>query len=183
MLTGNAIQSEWVRKLEIGLASRLRSAGRSLRVVPILVDRNDASLRPLRDILCIDFSEDYGLALAQLVRALPRIDFDELHNLRQELDGVPFGEYTLLSLLKEASKERVSWKPGPAEDLINAIEPLLSEWDDLDTAYWWLIVYGVLRFTQIDEFWDGDEYYEDSMEFAEIAPRGVALLNELRTEM
>ena len=185
VLTTNALNSPWVTGVEVRLARHLQSQGRAVRVIPILLSTSPGQVNQLQKVNYVDFTdpEGYALALAQLVAELPHRDYDELYNLRQELESLIIEEEkSLLALLKKAAKKKGSWDGYNAEDLVNAIDPILRDYDDLDTAYWWLIVYGVLRFRDIDDWWEDDEYYEDSMQFAEIAPRGIALLNELRTE-
>lgn len=51
----------------------------------------------------------------------------------------------------------------------------------VDLVYWWLILYGVITFDNIDDWTNGEWDYEDSVEYAVFTDRGVVLLNELRT--
>ena len=51
--------------------------------------------------------------------------------------------------------------------------------DELEDVYWWLIVYGVLRFQGIERWWSRKHDWEHSVDFAEIALRGKHLLNAL----
>lgn len=185
VLTPNSLQSAWVTGVEVRVARQLQSRDHQLRVIPVLLARTDSHLQQLRNVLYVDFTDTdkYALSLARLVRGMPEVEYDELYNLRQELRSRSFEGASLLTLLKRAAKKSASsWKYSSAEDLIDAIEPSLYYWETLDAVYWWLLVYGILRFTEIDTWWDEDEWYEDSIEHAEIAPRGVALLNVLRNE-
>ena len=52
----------------------------------------------------------------------------------------------------------------------------------VDDIFWWLVLYGVITFDNIDQ-WnaDGAWYYAGSVEYAVFTQRGVVLLNELRT--
>ena len=53
--------------------------------------------------------------------------------------------------------------------------------DTVDLVFWWLIVYGVITFNNVNEWSsDGTWYYEDSVQYAEFTDRGVVLLNELK---
>lgn len=184
VLTEHAAESAWVTGVEVKLARELQKQGRALRIIPILLSVFEGQDKLLHDVNYLDFTDpqDYALALARLVAELPHRDYDELINLRQELDSLDVEGRTLLALLRRASKKRLSWDGSSAEDLVQTINPMVKSFAVLDAAYWWLIVFGVLRFKGIDEWWDEEEYFANSMEFAEIAPRGIALLNELRTE-
>lgn len=184
VLTEHAAQSPWVTGVEVKLARDLQKQGRALRTIPILLSTFETQDTLLRNVNYLDFTDpqDYALALARLVAELPHRDYDELINLRQELDGLIVEGKSLLAFLKRAARKRLSWDGSTAEDLIETINPMMKSFAMLDAAYWWLIVFGVLRFKDIDDWWDEEEYFANSMEFAEIAPRGVALLNELRTE-
>jgi hypothetical protein len=49
-------------------------------------------------------------------------------------------------------------------------------------VYWWLILYGVITFDNVEEWTSGEWKYTDSVEYAVFTERGIALLNELRGE-
>jgi hypothetical protein len=80
-----------------------------------------------------------------------------------------------------ARARRKPWHQGAnAKELM---APIAKKWRNRTTneAYWWLVVYGIFRFTGIEQFtsdesWDWDE----SIEYVELSLRGVALLNILR---
>lgn len=115
------------------------------------------------------------------VAAPPPSGYDELAQLRKDLNSLKVEKKTLLTLVKTAAKQKQSWNRLTPEDLMGAIDPLLRDYDSLNSAYWYLILYGVLRFKDINGGWKYDTY-RPSMKFAQIAPRGVALLNALARE-
>jgi hypothetical protein len=51
----------------------------------------------------------------------------------------------------------------------------------VDLVFWWLVVYGVITFDNIDQWTDDEWAYEDSQKYAIFTERGVVLLNELKT--
>jgi hypothetical protein len=71
---------------------------------------------------------------------------------------------------------------------VTSVEVLTSaiavhyEHEIVDLVFWWLIVYGVITFDNVDQWSaDGSWDYEDSEEYAVFTERGLVLLNELRT--
>jgi hypothetical protein len=108
--------------------------------------------------------------------------YDELSNLEHELDQRMVGEFTLLDILKKAAGERADWSKRSARNLMSTLErgarDLIND-AELDEAYWWLVVYGVLRFQGIERWWGRKHDWQHSVDFAEIAPRGKHLLNAL----
>jgi hypothetical protein len=183
VLSDNALRSKWVCKVELPLAKRLQSRGGALRIIPVFLSGNVAQVEQLRNINQIDFTdaEGYALGLARLVAALPHAEYDELFQLRKDLNELDIENQTMLALLKKAAKQRGSWDNCTAADVINAMDPYVGDYGWLGSAYWHLILYGVLRLIDINRGWTSGSYAA-SMKFAEIAPRGVVLLNELITE-
>jgi hypothetical protein len=108
--------------------------------------------------------------------------YDELRNLEHELDQRMVGEFTLLDILKKGAAERADWTKRSARNLMNTLQRCAADLinpEELDDVYWWLIVYGVLRFQGIERWWGRKQYWEHSVDFAEIAVRGKHLLNAL----
>jgi hypothetical protein len=52
----------------------------------------------------------------------------------------------------------------------------------VDLVYWWLILYGIVTFDNIDQWTDGEFHYLDSQSYSIFTDRGIVLLNEYRTE-
>jgi hypothetical protein len=110
--------------------------------------------------------------------------YDELRNLEHELDQRMVGEFTLLDILKKGAVERTDWTKRSARNLMNTLQRCAADLinpEELDDVYWWLIVFGVLRFQGIERWWGRKQYWEHSVDFAEIAVRGKHLLNALST--
>jgi len=108
--------------------------------------------------------------------------YDELTHLEHELDQRMVGEFTLLDVLKKAAADRADWSKRSARNLMNTLQRCAADLindDELEDLYWWLVVYGVLRFTGIDRWWNRKHDWEHSVDLAEIAPRGKHLLNAL----
>ncbi len=110
--------------------------------------------------------------------------YDELRHLEHELDERMVGEFTLLEILTKGAGDRADWSKRSARNLMNTLErcaaDLINE-EELDDVYWWLIVYGVLRFQGIERWWGRKHDWQHSVDFAEVAPRGKHLLNALST--
>jgi hypothetical protein len=108
--------------------------------------------------------------------------WDELAHLEHELDERMVGEFTLLEVLVTGAGEHVDWSKRSARNLMSTLARTaanLVSTDELDDVYWWLLVYGVLRFCGIDRWWRKKHDWPHSVDFAEIAPRGKQLLNRL----
>jgi hypothetical protein len=108
--------------------------------------------------------------------------YDELGHLEQELDQRMVGEFTLLDVLKRAAADHADWSKRSARNLLHTLQRRAADLVDereLEDLYWWLHVYGVLRFTGIDRWWHRRHDWEHSVDHAEIAPRGKHLLNAL----
>ena len=108
--------------------------------------------------------------------------WDELASLERELDERMVGDFTLLEVLVTSAAEHVDWSKRPARALMLTLQRTAANLvspDELDDVYWWLLVYGVLRFSGIDRWWRKKHDWEHSVDFAEIAPRGKQLLNRL----
>jgi hypothetical protein len=113
--------------------------------------------------------------------------------------------YNEIAALKQALHERdVDFKGGGCEALADIVRraarhrrrPWFSatrvetftkaleqhyESEVVDTSYWWLILYGVITFDNIDDWTDGEWHYKKSIDYAVFTHRGVVLLNEFRT--
>lgn len=108
--------------------------------------------------------------------------WDELTSLEHELDERLVGEFTLLEVLVTAVQEHFDWSKRSARNLMTTLQRTaasLVNGDELEDVYWWLVVYGVLRFCGIDRWWRRKRDWQHSVDFAEIAPRGKQLLNRL----
>jgi hypothetical protein len=108
--------------------------------------------------------------------------WDELAHLEHELDERMVGEFTLLEVLVTAAADHVDWSKRSARNLMSTLARTatnLVSGDELDDIYWWLVVYGVLRFSGIDRWWRKKHDWQHSVDYAEIAPRGKHLLNRL----
>jgi hypothetical protein len=187
VMSRNSVRSEWVRPVEIAWALRLQKDGRRLRILPLLLDEGRLKFEELDGLNYIDFRSNHELALAKLVQALPNAGYDEIANLREELDNEKVSEKSLLSILRRMvtrprkSRRQPTWSDYSAKQFVRELRRIVKDEDAIDDVYWWLIVYGVLRFKDIDKFWDGKDTYQNSIKYAEIAPRGLALLNDLAT--
>lgn len=185
VMTGDAARSKWVRPVEVKLALKLQKDGCNIRILPLLLRKGRVEFRELSRLNYFDFTTDQPLAFAKLVQALPKVEYDELFNLQKVLDTEPFQDRTMLRLLRRmATREKRSgrlhdWAAMSAEGFMKEVRKVVHNAEDVDTAYWLLIIHGVLKFQDIENFWDESDNYKNSMKFAEVASRGVALMNEL----
>ena len=190
VMSAESAKSKWVRPVEIKLALQLQRDGRIIRVLPLLLRKGRFVFRELSHLNYFDFTtEQQNLAFAKLVQALPKIDYDELSWLQTSLETEPFQNTTMLRFLRKmATRKRRSgrphdWASMSAEKFMREVGRNVRGDENLDTAYWLLIIYGVLTFKDVTKFWDERDHYKDSMKYAQVAPRGVALMNELGTQL
>jgi predicted nucleotide-binding protein len=117
----------------------------------------------------------------------PRTVYDELLTLRQTLDEREFkdGKRRLVVLghmvLFAASQRRLPWHAGV--DPMDLMAPICRRWGNAaaDTAYWWLVVYGVFRFIGIDQFTSDESWdWGESISYVALSQRGAALCNILQ---
>lgn len=183
ILSANALESKWVRDVEIKFVGQLRKSNHRIRLLPILIGKPQKQAEVFPDHKYIDFRRSYQVAFAELIRTLPRADYDEFTNLRSELHMCIIQEkYRLLNLLTKAASKKNSWNGCSASDLMHQLGKVNDNPDVVDDAYWWLIVKGILQFLDIETWWTDKAKWRDSVDFAEISPRGIAFLNDLVME-
>jgi hypothetical protein len=116
-----------------------------------------------------------------------RSGYNEIATLRQALherdvdcrDGTSKG---LLEIVQRAARSR----PRPWFST-TSVDSLTSELEQhykhkvVDIVYWWLILYGVITFDNVEEWTSGEWDYRDSVEYATFTARGIVLLNQLRS--
>jgi len=87
----------------------------------------------------------------------------------------------MLEIIQHAarSRKRQWFSVTSVETLMSALK-VRHKHDVVDTLYWWLILYGVITFDNVEEWTSGEWDYEDSVEYAIFTERGIVLLNELR---
>jgi hypothetical protein len=110
----------------------------------------------------------------------PAQRYDELTHLEHELDQRLVGEFTLLEILKKTAVQHADWSKRSARYLMNSVRRCAADLvndAELEDVYWWLIVYGVLRFVGIERWWGRRRDWQHSVDLAEISPRGKHLLN------
>jgi len=85
-------------------------------------------------------------------------------------------EYSAADVLRSTAALFQDWRGKPARKLITEISRRYSgqvtEW-----GYWWLIVDGVLTFKDPYDWWDEEPEWKQSVDYSEITPTGVLLLN------
>jgi len=66
-----------------------------------------------------------------------------------------------------------------AEELMGHVQKRFAR--EANDCFWWMIVYGVLKFKDIDQFYDDNgEHYQDAIDYVELASRGKQLLKYLK---
>jgi|GEM_PF-2414468 len=185
VITSSAVRSQWVGPVEIDWALRLQRNGGRLKIVPIQLKQSRARFPSLGGTNYIDFQHDYILGFAQLLQALPHVDYDELFNMRKQLDEEVIQDRSLLNLLRKVATRpgrKPAWLGLPARAFMKEVQKIVGNEDILNEIYWWLIVYGVLQFKNIDRFWDKKDRYKDSVKYAKVATRGAFLMDDLSSE-
>jgi Predicted nucleotide-binding protein containing TIR-like domain len=118
-----------------------------------------------------------------------RSGYNEIASLKQSLDEreIVFEDDSVESLKKiiqrAANRRKRPWFS------VTSVERLTHEigrdYDEsvVSDVFWWLIIYGVIAFDNVEHWNDGDwDDYESSVEYTQFTPRGLVLLNELRAE-
>jgi hypothetical protein len=140
-----------------------------------------------------DAKPDLRSALASMRRRIQsmgialRSGYNEIATLKETLHerDMDFSDGTSESLL--AIIERAALSRQRPWYLATSVACLTSEIaahyvrSIVDQIFWWLIVYGVITFDNIDHWNDGNWDYRSSVEYAVFTERGLVLLNELRT--
>jgi hypothetical protein len=150
------------------------------------------ALAPRRDpsvpvLLEIEKTSSMGTAAARDDDAAERAGqdeerYDELTHLEHELDQRLVGEFTLLEILKKSAVQHADWSKRSARYLMNTVRRCAADLvndAELEDVYWWLLVYGVLRFQGIERWWSRRRDWHHSVDLAEISPRGKHLLNAI----
>ena len=68
-----------------------------------------------------------------------------------------------------------------AEKFMGEVGRVLKGDESLDNAYWWFIVYGVLKFKNIGQWWK-EEYYKSAVEYSGDKLSRIALMNDLSAQ-
>jgi hypothetical protein len=137
---------------------------------------------------------DIRLALASIRRRIEsmgpalRSGYNEIATLRQALHerdiDVGGGICEALGdiVQRAARRRRRPWfSVTSVENLTSAIEAHYKP-KIVDRVFWWLIVYGVITFNNLEHWSDDEDWdYKGSVEYAVFTERGVVLLNALRT--
>jgi hypothetical protein len=110
-------------------------------------------------------------------------NYDEIGQLRAELAACQIGQKSLLIILTEIAQREGYWKARTASDFVDALRFALKASGEgrtsLTDAYWNAYRFGILRSAEINNM-VGDSTIQGSLPYMELAPRGVALLEELR---
>ena len=108
---------------------------------------------------------------------------DQLEHQREQV----FGDHTSMSfkaiIAPVAARRKNPWyQKTPVTLLLTGIAKKYND-TVVDNIFWWLMVDGVLTFDNID-IWtsDGDFHWSTSVDYTVFTDRGVAWLNQLRSE-
>ncbi len=117
-----------------------------------------------------------------------RSGYNEVARLRQALHerDIEFDDGSceaLGAIVQHASTQRKRpWFSVTSVEALTAAVAECYDHETVDLVFWWLIVYGVITFNNVEQWSaDGTWDYEDSQEYAVFTERGLVLLNELRT--
>jgi hypothetical protein len=104
--------------------------------------------------------------------------YDELDYLEEKLAQRSIEGTPLLELVRRGATQQSNWLDKSARDVMEAIKRAGATPKQVDGAYWWLIVYGVLRFKNDNTWWD-KQTWDGSVDHAMLPPRGRLLLSRL----
>jgi hypothetical protein len=181
ILTPDSVASTWVIPIELPFA-----IDRKLRIIPVLLRKCQIPVA-LADVRHVDFSNSWERGLIELVNSLPRGDYDEVQVLRKTFRETPLGAggRSVSSFLEAVVSRKRHWKDIKPKKLMEALSEAPGSKGHLNDIYWWLMVHGVFRFVGIssDEMCNAAELWKQSIQCAELTPRGAALLNDLALEV
>jgi hypothetical protein len=110
---------------------------------------------------------------------------DEIRSLRAEIEMREFKAGKTVYVLGEFARELARLNPRPWT-AFTVIEPLFQQLNKkhgkaiTDDVYWWLVVLGVLRFKDIEDFTGEGWNWDDSVDYVEVSVRGAALMNQMK---
>lgn len=108
--------------------------------------------------------------------------FDELAELEARLSATNIDDTpSLLRIVRSVvlNRENYDWgRQVTSEPFMNSVSELFGE-KVAEDAYWWLLVYGFLRFAEAHPWWDGKPTWKNSARFSVIAERGLKLIAKL----
>ena len=115
--------------------------------------------------------------------------YDEAHELEKDLRnrvmrrGRNAAAIDLLAVFETVvASNPTDWSRAGVRALIQAIKNRFGE-PIADDSYWWLIVLGVLRFDNIEEWGvSEDATWDDSCDYAQLTSRGAFLIERLRAK-
>ena len=132
-------------------------------------------------------------SIVQDLKSKPRLvgkSYNELQTLAHALQRQsiytrrrePILGLILRALQKEAENlPNHQWESSDAERLMRSLSKISSS--DAQSVFWWLIVYGVLVYNQIDCFQKTGNGWRENLDLVRISERGVALLNQLKNPL
>jgi len=127
-------------------------------------------------------SERVGEPDNQVPKPSPLPRYDEISQLRAELDACQIGRTSLLLILTQMASRQSDWKTRTVTNFVDVLRVTLSAMDEskasLTKAYWNSYRYGILRSTQIDNM-VGDSTIQGALPVMELAPRGIVFLEEV----
>ena len=111
--------------------------------------------------------------------------YDELHDLARQLADRPLhkGGMSLLEAVHRvvAAPPRKDWRRRNPEDFV--IDIASAPWarsTTAENAYWWLVVYGFFAFEDIDDWYQGEDVWRNSVGNVKFTERGLMLIEKLR---
>jgi hypothetical protein len=112
--------------------------------------------------------------------------YDELSDLQAALSSIMVGPKSKTSVLETIRRvikahPDATWDRRSSRSFVKAMNGIFDD-SITDEAYWWLVVNGFFIFEDIDNWWDEEDHWEDSSEYAYLSPRGLALLKRLKVE-
>jgi hypothetical protein len=109
---------------------------------------------------------------------------DEVYLVARKLQACRLGERsegpTVLDALKKVLSARTidSWKHSRPVDLMKIADEQLGPYNT-DEFFWWLVIHGVFRFTDLEVWWEKEEIWHDAMWQTELSERAFVLFERL----
>jgi hypothetical protein len=109
--------------------------------------------------------------------------YDELEELEKSLNDIKVGRQrrSLLYILRAVVRKNpaASFASWTSAQLMSEVQRTFNR-QTTDETYWWLVVLGVLRFLNIDEWYEDEDLWENSVAKSMLSRRGVMLLGKFQ---
>ena len=146
----------------------------------LLYERIEGIVGALKPVADWERAADFAAVLRRRWR-----HFDELDELEKRLAScfVGKGDKPLMDVVTKVvvSNRKRDWRRATPRAFVRAIKGAFQDEQLTDESYWWLVVHGFFRFSDIDVWYSEDDpTWKDSVDYAVFADRGLSLIDKIK---